>query len=118
MESVSNNDSEDPVMLSYATICNTNKPVLGGTKIPFVVKKEVQAISSALEGEISVNVPELHEIPDLTVQTSIVSVFDQVSPVTIAKVQPKDSVLGLVNQYVCKGEPQGSAISKIRCKAV
>ena len=28
--------------------------------------KEVQAISSALEGKISVNVPELHEIPNLT----------------------------------------------------
>ena len=38
----------------------------------------MQAISSALEGEISVNVLQLHELPDLTVQISAVSVFDQV----------------------------------------
>ena len=36
MESVSDNDSEDPVMLSYATICDIIKLFLGDTKIPFV----------------------------------------------------------------------------------
>ena len=36
MEGVSDNNSEDPVMLSYATICNTIKLVLGDTKTPFV----------------------------------------------------------------------------------
>ena len=76
-ESVSDNDSEDPVILLYATICNTIKPVLGDTKIPIVVKKGAQAISSALEGEISVNVPNLHEVPNLTVQTSAVSVLNR-----------------------------------------
>ena len=60
MQSVSDNDSEDPVMLSYATICDIIKLVLKHTKIPNIVKKEVQAFSSALEGEISVNVPKLH----------------------------------------------------------
>ena len=95
MESVSDNNSEDPVMLSYAIICDTIKPVLGDTKIPFVVK------------EISVNMPELHEVPNLTVQTSAVSVFDQVSPATMAEAQTKDSVLGLVIQYVCRGKNKG-----------
>ena len=52
------------------------------------------------------NVPELHEVPDLTVQTSAVSVFDQVSPVTVAKAQTKDSVLGMIIQYVQKGKNQ------------
>ena len=52
------------------------------------------------------NVPELHEVPDLTIQTSAVSVFNQVSPATIAEAQAKDSVLGLGIQYVCKGENQ------------
>ena len=51
MESVSDNDSEDPVVFSFATICDTIKPVLGDTKIPFVVKKEVQPISNALGGD-------------------------------------------------------------------
>ena len=87
-------------MLSYATICDIIKPVLKDIKIPHIVKKEAQAISNALEGEVSVNVPELHEIPDLTVQTSVVSVFDQVSLATMTKAQAKDSVLELVTQYV------------------
>ena len=38
MESVSDNDSEDPAMLWYATICDIIKPVLGDTKIPFALK--------------------------------------------------------------------------------
>ena len=106
MGSVTDNDSEDPFMLSYATICDTIKPVLKDTKISYVVKNEVKAISSALEGEINVNGPKLHEVPDLTVQTSVVSVFNQVSPATMAEAQAKDSVLGLVIQYVHKGEIQ------------
>ena len=39
----SDNDSSDPVMLSYATICNIIKPVLGDTKIPLTIKKKAQA---------------------------------------------------------------------------
>ena len=39
----SDNDSSDPVMLSYATICDIIKPVLGDTKIPLAIKKKVQA---------------------------------------------------------------------------
>ena len=38
-ESVSDNDSGDPVMLSYITIFNIIELVLGDTKIPFVLKK-------------------------------------------------------------------------------
>ena len=106
MESISDNDSEDPVMLLYDIICDTIKLVLKDTKIPYIVKKEAQAISNALEGEIGVNVPKLHEVPNLTVQTSAVSVFDQMSLATMAEAQTIDSVLGLVIQYVCKGENQ------------
>ena len=112
-------DSEDPVMLLYATICDIIKPVLGDTKIPFAVNKEAQGISNTLEGETGVNVPEFDEISNLTVQTSAVSVFDQVLPATMAEAQTKDSVLGLVIPYIHKGEkPKGLVISKIRCKAV
>ena len=68
--------------------------------------------------EVSINVPELPEVLNLTVQTSTVSVFDQVSQATMAEVQTKDSVLGLFIQYVHKGDKQnGSAISKIKCEA-
>ena len=83
----------------------------GGHQIPFVIKKEVQAISHALEGVISVYVPKLHEVPKLTVQTSAFSVFEKVSTATMAKAQVKDSVLWLVIQYVHKGgKPKASAI--------
>ena len=62
--------------------------------------------------------PECHAIPDLTVQTSAVSVFDQVPPATMAEAKLKDPVLGLVIPFVHKGvKPKVSAIAKIRCKA-
>ena len=62
--------------------------------------------------------PEFNAVPDLTVQTSAVSVFDQVPLATMAKAQSKDSVLGLVIPFVHKGvKPKGLVISKIRCKA-
>ena len=94
-------DSDDPVMLSYATVCDTIKPVLGDTKTPFNIKKKAQAASNLLEGEKSL--PEFYAIPDLTAQTSAVSGFDQVPLATMAEAQCKDSVLGLVIPYICKG---------------
>ena len=62
--------------------------------------------------------PEFYAIPNLTAQTSAVSVFDQVPPATMAKAHSKDSVLGLVISFIHKGvKPKGSVIAKIRCKA-
>ena len=106
MESDSDIDSDDPVMLSYATICDIIKPILGDTKIPFAVKKEAQGNSNTLEGEIGMDVPKFHAVPHPTVQTSAVSVFEQVSLATMAEAQTKGSVLGLVIPYICKGENQ------------
>ena len=74
LESDSDSNSDDPVVLSYATICTIIEPVLDDTKILFNIKKEAQAASNLLEGEN--NVPELYALPNLTVQTSTVSVFD------------------------------------------
>ena len=112
----SDSDSYAPVVLSYATICTIIKPVLVDTKIPFDVKKKAQAASNLLKGEK--NVPKFYALPHLTAQTSAFSVFDQVPPTTMAEAQHKDSVLGLVIPFVCKGvKPKGSVISKIRCKA-
>ena len=90
--------------------------MLGDIKIPFNIKKDAQAASNFLEGEN--DVPKFHTVPDLTVQTSTVSVFDQVLLVTLAKAQSKDSVLGLVIPFTHKEvKPKGSVISKIKCKA-
>ena len=115
LESDSNSDSDDPVMLSYATICDIIKPVLGDTKIPFNIMKKAQAPSNLLEGEKSMS--KFHAIPHLTAQTSAVSVFDQVPLATMAKAQHKDSVLGLVIPYICKGvKPKGLVIAKLDAK--
>ena len=115
LESDSDSNSDDPVVLSYATVCNTIKPVFGDTKIPFNIKKRAQAANNLLEGEKSM--PEFHAIPDLTTQTSAVSVFDQEPPATMAKAQCKDSVLGLVIPYIHKGvKPKDSVISKLNVK--
>ena len=57
-------------------------------------------------------------MPDLTVLTSAVSIFNQVPPATMVEAQSKDSVLGLVIPFVHTGlKPKGSVIAKIRCKA-
>ena len=74
-------------MLSYATICDIIQPVLGDIKIPFEINKDAQAASNLLEGES--HVPEFFAVPNLTVQTSTVSVFDQVPPATMAKAQSR-----------------------------
>ena len=115
-ESDSDSNSDDPVLLSYATICDIIKLVLGDTKIPLNIKKKAQAASNLLEGEKSML--KFHAIPNLTAQTSAVSVFDQVPLATMAKAQCKYSVLGLVIPYISKGvKPKGLVIAKIRCKA-
>ena len=101
LESDSDSNSDDPVMLSYATICDIIKLVLGDTKILFKIKKKPQAASNLLEGGKSI--PTFHAIPDLTAQTSAVSIFDQVPPATMAEAQCKDSVLGLVILYIHNG---------------
>ena len=63
--------------------------------------------------------PELPNVPDITVERSVVSVFNQVLLATMTKEQTKDSVAGLVIQYVHKEEkPKGSAFSTISSKAV
>ena len=62
--------------------------------------------------------PNLCAIPNLTSQTSTVSVFDQVPLATMAEAQTKDSVLELVIPFICKGvKPKVLVIAKIRCKA-
>ena len=40
LESDSDSNSDDWVMLSYATICKIIEPVLGDIKIPFKIKKK------------------------------------------------------------------------------
>ena len=68
---------------------------------------------------MSVDVPEVPKIPEFAVQTSSVSIFNQVLPATMYNKQTEDPVLELVQQYALKGENlKGSAIVKIVSKAV
>ena len=50
LESDSDSNSEDPVVLSYATVCTTIKLVHCDTKIPFDIKKKAQAASNYWKG--------------------------------------------------------------------
>ena len=60
--------------------------VFGDTKIPFTHQEErLQAASNVLEGGKSM--PKFHVVPNLTTQTSAVTVFNQVPPATMAKAQ-------------------------------
>ena len=115
MEINSDNDSKDPV------ICNHLWHHWAGTERhqnPIKYKKETQAISNALEGEVSIMHQSYMKYLILLYRTCSLS-FNEVSPATMAKAQTKDSILGLVIQYVHKGDkPKGSMISKIKCKAV
>ena len=52
IEYVSNNDSEDSVTLSYATIYDLIKPVLGDMKIPFVLKKKHKQFVTHWKGRL------------------------------------------------------------------
>ena len=53
----SDNDSSDPVVLSYATICDIIKPVIGNTKIPLNIKKSTSSKQFARRGEEYARVP-------------------------------------------------------------
>ena len=87
-------------------LCETFSMILENLKMPYSIRKEVQSVSTAVEGEISTNVPESPDVPNITVQTSAVSVFNQMSLAIMAEEQTKDSVLGLVTKYVLKGESE------------
>ena len=68
-------------------------------------------MESVSEDPFMLNVPKLNEIPNLTLQTSAVSVFVQVSLATMAKALAIDPVWGIIIQYVHKEEkPKHSAI--------
>ena len=75
MEGNSDNDSEDPDVLSYATICYTIKKVQKDTKIQYSMKREVQAISNAMKREVSMDMPELPEVTDLVLTSTAQSLI-------------------------------------------
>ena len=62
------------------------------------------------------NVPEFHEVPNLTAQAGAVSVFNQVSLATMAKAQTKDSALGLVIPYMHGGSKRVWSFLKLDAK--
>ena len=64
----SDNYSNDSVVLSYATICDIIKLVLGDTQIPLTIKKKAQAANNLLEGRRVC----LSSMPYLTLQLRLV----------------------------------------------
>ena len=87
--------SEELVGLWYITVSDIINP--------FVIKSKSQLICNAIEEEVNVEVPEVPKVPEITVQSSSVSVFNHMTVATMAKEQAKDPVMGLVQQYVLKG---------------
>ena len=63
-----------------------------------MLRKKAQAASNLLEGEK--NVPKFYTVPNLTAQTS-----------AMTEDQCKDSMLGLLIPFICKGiKPKGLVI--------
>ena len=77
---------------------------------------EAKSFSNALEGEVSANVLE---VPKIIVHSIPVPLFDQVFPAIMMEEQAKDSVLGLVLQYLLMGKKtKGLVKAKPTSKAV
>ena len=125
-------DSDEVEVISYSATCNEVETIpywvvcealnqcLNGSKIPDVLKQEVQdiscAVQSIVEEEDKQNEEELKEIVS---KVNAISVFGKVSPEDMKEEQQKDPILRLVYNYVTAGEkPKTSAIAKMKSKVV
>ena len=87
---------------------------LNTTKVPDDLKKEAQSISCMIQ--LIMEEEDTDEIQGMLIS---VSVLNQVTPEDMAEEQKRDSILGLVCQYVTAREKLKTlAISKIKSKAV
>ena len=87
---------------------------LNTTKVPDDLKKEAQSISCAIQP-----IMEEEDAEGIQGMLNSVSVLNQVTHEDMVEEQKRDSILGLVCQYVTAGEKfKTSAISKIKSKIV
>ena len=107
-------DCNEVEVISYSLVCEVAEEYLNTTKVPDDLKKEAQSISCAIQ-----LIMEEEDAEEIQGMLNSVSVLNQVTPEDMAEEQKRDSILGLVCQYVTAGEKlKTSAISKIKSKAV
>ena len=77
----------------------------------------MQAISNAVEGEISANVHELHQVPSLLFRPEQPQFLIRCHQPLCFEAQTKDSVLGLVNYHMCiRGNQGAESFPKVGAK--
>ena len=106
-------DCDEVEVIPYASACEVVDEYLNTTKVPDDLKWEAQSISCAIQ---SIMEEDTEEIKGML---NSVSVLNQVTPQDMAEEQKRESILGLVCQYVTAREKlKTSAIAKIKSKAV
>ena len=107
-------DCNEVEVISYSLVFEVVDEYLNTTKVPDDLKKEAQSISCTIQP-----VMEEEDAEEIKGMFNSVSVLNQVTPEDMAEEQKRDSILGLVCQYVTAREKlKTSAISKIKSKAV
>ena len=107
-------DCDEVEVTLYSLVCEVVHEYLNTTKVPDDLKKEALSISCAIQ-----LIMEEEDAEEIQGMLNLVSVLNQVTPEDMAEEQKRDSILGLVCQYVTGGEKlKILAISKIKFKAV
>ena len=103
------NDEEEWTAISYQTVCETLDLGIGGTKLDHALKARLQAVDAAHV--------ELGESEPIEVTTNYVSIFNTVSPETMAQHQSTDNQIAPVLKWVESGnQPTKSDLYQIRSK--
>ena len=107
-------DCDEVEVISYSSVCEVVDDYLNTTKVPDDLEKKAQSISCAIQPIV-----EEEDVEEIQGMLNSVSVLNQVTLEDMVEEQKRDSILGLVCQYVTAGEKlKTSAISKIKSKAV
>ena len=107
-------DYDEVEVISYSSVCEVFDECLNTTKVPYDLKKEAQSISCTIQ-----SIMEEEDADEIQGMLTSVSVLNQVTPEDMAEEQKRDSILGLVCQYVTAREKlKALAISKVKSKAL
>ena len=90
-------DEEEWTAISYQTVCETLDLGIGGTKLDYALKARLQVVDTAHV--------ELGESEPMEVTTNYVSIFNTVSPETMAQHQSTDNQIAPVLKWVESGNP-------------
>ena len=104
-------DEEEWTAISYQTVCETLDIGIGDTKLDHALKACLQAVDAAHV--------ELGESEPIEVTTNYVSIFNTVTPETMAQHQNMDNQIAPVLKWVESGNPpKKSDLYQIRSKLI